>query len=80
MADEGAQQELVLLEPGAMMAGGSHHSRKIEGGEAGQGVGLQVAPDYLHWVELRSVGRKEEQVDAWGPLREPADRLAPMRS
>jgi|GEM_PF-2334939 hypothetical protein len=78
MADEGAQQELAPLQPAAIMTGGCRQCGKIEEGKIGQRIGLQVSPDHLHRVQLRSVGRKQDRVEAGGPLKVLGDGLAPM--
>lgn len=78
MADEGAQQGLAPLQPTAIMTGGCRQCGKIEEGEVGQRIGLQVAPDHFHWVELRSVGRKQDRVEAGGSLEILGDSPTPM--
>src|SRR3990170_7797548 len=61
-----------------MMTSGCRQRGKIEEWGVGQGVGLQVAPDPLHRVQLRSVGWKQVGVDGRGALEELRDGLAPM--
>ncbi len=61
-----------------MMTSGCRQRGKIEEGEVGQGVGLQVPPDQLHRVQLRGVGRKQDGVQGGGALEESRDGRAPM--
>lgn len=80
MADEGAQQELASLQSAAMMTSGCRQRGKIEECKVGQRVGLQVPPDHLHRVQLRSVSWKQDGVQGGGPLEELGGSPAAMSS
>jgi len=78
MADKGAEQQLALLQAARMVTCGCRQRDKIEECEVGQGVSLQVPPDHLHRVQLRSVGRKQDGVQGGCAPEELRDGLAPM--
>lgn len=58
MGHEGAKEVMRALERAAMMPRSLHQRVQVKGREVGKGVHFQVAPDVLHRIEFRRVGRK----------------------
>jgi len=64
---------------GTTVASGNPGQRiNIEQRPIGQRVYLQIAPDILHGVKFRGIGRKEVNMEVWGVPDECLNLLGPM--
>lgn len=62
----------------AVVPGGLGQRVDIEERPVGQRVHLQIAPDILHGVKFRGIGRKEVNMEVWGVPDECLNLLGPM--